>query len=128
MLTVSCSQKSAFDVICELIPHLTMIVYRLCPARHALMYRLFLGTSIIEVASTIFETVIVFWLWGTLWQQWTLPFKLVTPGLHVLFSGAQLFGAWIFWQLAKKEKAAISAAWRDLSPRSQPTRAKGKPG
>jgi len=97
-----------------------MIVYRLCPARHVLMYRLFLGTSIAEITSTAFESIVVLWLFGTLWQQWTLSFKVVTPILHSLFSTAQLFGAWILWQLAKKEKAAISAAERDLSLRSQP--------
>src|ERR1700761_4156633 len=100
-------QTGAFDIVAELWPHLTMIIYRLCPGRHVLMYRLFLGTSVAEVVGTVFETTIIFWLWGTLWNQWTLPFRVVTPILHALFSAAQLFGAWIFWKLAKKEKAII---------------------
>ena len=107
----------AFDIVAELWPHLTMILYRLRSDRHSLMYRLFLGTSVAEITGTTFETLVVFWLWGTLWQQWTLPFKIVTPILHALFSSAQLFGAWIFWQLAKKEKAMINAVEIDLCPR-----------
>src|ERR1700761_2442080 len=93
-----------------------MILYRLCSGRHTLMYRLFLATSAAEVAGTLFETIIVFWLWGSLWQQWTLPFRIVTPLLHALFSAAQLFGAWVFWQLARKEKALIHAEKLGLSP------------
>lgn len=79
------------------------------------MYRLFLATTIVEIAGTAFETAIVFWLWGSLWNQWTLPFKIVTPFLHALFSAAQLFGAWIFWKLAKKEKSEINAMVAELS-------------
>ncbi len=73
------------------------------------MYRLFLATTIVELAGTVFETIIVFWLWGTLWDQWTLPFKIVTPILHALFSAAQLLGAWVFWRMATKEKSSINA-------------------
>lgn len=107
---VLCFVWGAFDIVAELWPHIAMIIYRLHPGRHTLMYRLFLGTSAAEIAGTIFETVIVFWLWGTLWDQWTLPFRILTPILHALFSSAQLVGAWIFWQLARKEKALINAA------------------
>lgn len=107
----------------ELWPHLAMILYRLYPGRHSLMYKLFFATTIVEIAGTAFETVIVFWLWGSLWNQWTLPFKIVTPFLHTLFSAAQLFGAWIFWQLAKKEKSEINAMVVELnSPENEQTR------
>jgi hypothetical protein len=63
---------------------------------------------IAELVGTTLETVVVFWLWGSLWDQWTIPFKVVTPILHALFSAAQLFGAWVFWQLARKEKLIIN--------------------
>ncbi|KAK5447963.1 hypothetical protein LTS15_009462 [Exophiala xenobiotica] len=112
---VLCFVWGAFDVVAELWPHLAMILYRLYPGRHSLMYRLFLATTIVEIAGTVFETLIVFWLWGTLWNRWTLPFKIVTPILHALFSAAQLFGAWIFWQLATKEKSTMNAIEVELS-------------
>jgi len=91
-------------VVAEFWPHLAIIIYRLYPGQHALSYRIFLATAIAEVVGTTFETALVFWLWGSLWSEWTLPFKIVTPLLHALFSAAQLFGAWVFWNLAKKEK------------------------
>ncbi|KAJ9494488.1 hypothetical protein LTR99_010747 [Exophiala xenobiotica] len=111
---VLCFVWGAFDVVAEFWPHLAMILYRLYPGRHSLMYRLFLATTIVEIAGTVFETLIVFWLWGTLWNRWTLPFKIVTPILHALFSAAQLFGAWIFWQLATKEKSKMNAIEAEL--------------
>lgn len=98
----------AFDIVAELWPHLAMIFYRLYPDRHTLMHRIFIGTAVAEVAGTVFETILIFWLWGTLWKQWTLPFKVVTPILHTLFCAAQLFGAWVFWRLARKEKSKIN--------------------
>jgi hypothetical protein len=98
----------AFDVVAEFWPHLAIILYRLYPGRHSLSYRLFIGTMIAELVGTTLETVVVFWLWGSLWDQWTIPFKVVTPILHALFSAAQLFGAWVFWQLARKEKLIMN--------------------
>lgn len=56
-----------------------------------------------EITGTVLETTVVFWLFGSLWDKWTLPFKVVTPILHALFSCAQLWGAWVFWGLSKKE-------------------------
>lgn len=90
-----------------------MILYRLLPASddvsekalhfHALMSRIFLSVAIMELAGTTLETTVVFWLFASLWQQWTLAFKIVTPILHMLFTCAQLWGAWVFWNLSKKE-------------------------
>lgn len=112
----------AFDIVAELWPHIAMILYRLHPGRHSLMYRLFLATTFVELAGTVFETIIVFWLWGTLWNQWTLPFKIITPVLHALFSAAQLLGAWVFWQMATKEKSTINAIEVELdAPKIGPT-------
>lgn len=96
-----------------------MILYRLLPAAdnvstkalrfHALMSRIFLSVAIMELAGTTLETTVVFWLFASLWDQWTLPFKVVTPLLHLLFSCAQLWGAWVFWNLSKKEARKASA-------------------
>lgn len=90
-----------------------MILYRLLPSSddvstkalqfHALMSRIFLSVAIMELSGTTLETIVVFWLFSSLWDKWTLPFKVVTPILHLLFSCAQLWGAWVFWNLSKKE-------------------------
>lgn len=86
-----------------------MIIYRLYPGRYFMMYKIFLTIAVAEIVGTTLETVVVFWLWSTLWKQWTLPFKIVTPILHALFSAAQLFGAWIFWKLARKERSKLES-------------------
>lgn len=90
-----------------------MIIYRLLPAPtdmsaramqiHGLMSRIFLSVAIMEITGTVLETTVVFWLFASLWDKWTLPFKVVTPILHLLFSCAQIWGAWVFWNLSKKE-------------------------
>lgn len=118
-------------MIAELWPHLAMIIYRLLPpsdimsARalqaHAIMSRIFLSVAVMEITGTVLETTVVFWLWGSLWDKWTLPFKIVTPVLHLLFSCAQLWGAWVFWNLSKKEarKAAGLIAAGPLSGKGE---------
>ncbi|KAK5090683.1 hypothetical protein LTR05_000858 [Lithohypha guttulata] len=110
---IMCFVWGAFDCIAELWPHIAMILYRLLPpsdehskrARHfhGLMSRLFFSVAVMEIVGTTLETTVVFWLFGSLWHKWTLSFKVVTPILHVLFSCAQLWGAWVFWNLSKKE-------------------------
>ena len=80
-----------------------MIVYRLSD-NHSLLERLFFATATLELIGTISETVIVMVLFGSLWDKWALSLKIATPFLHVLFSAAQLWGAWIFRQLALRER------------------------
>jgi hypothetical protein len=48
------------------------------------------------------------WLFGSLWHRWTLPFKIVTPLLHILFAAAQLWGSYVFWRLWQREKARVA--------------------
>jgi hypothetical protein len=83
----------AFDIIAEFWPHVAIILYRVYPTNHNLLCKVFCFSSITTFAGTIVETITVTWLFGSLWHRWTLPFKIVTPILHVLFSAAQLFGA-----------------------------------
>lgn len=54
------------------------------------------------------ETAVVMWLFGGLWSRWTLPFKIVTPILHVVFSIAQLWGAIIFRRMWKNQKRLLA--------------------
>lgn len=63
-----------------------------------------MSVAIMEVCGTAIETMVVFWLWGSLWERWSIGFKVATPILHLLFSAAQAWGAYVFWQLSKKEK------------------------
>jgi hypothetical protein len=82
-----------------------MIIYRIHNSKHLLLSQIFYTTMALELVGTALETVIVMWLFGSLWEKWALSLKLVTPFLHLLFSAAQLWGAWIFYKLAKDQRA-----------------------
>jgi hypothetical protein len=90
-------------VVAEFWPHIALILYRVYPERHYFLTWVFRATVICELLGTTAETVLVMWIFGTLWEKWNLAFKIVTPSLHVLFTVAQLWGAWVFWIIAKKE-------------------------
>lgn len=47
------------------------------------------------------------WVFGKLWDQWTIAFKVTTPMLHVLFAAAQLWGSWNFYRMYKKQGRII---------------------
>lgn len=66
-----------------------------------MLARVFAATTILEVLGTSVETITVFSIFASVWKHWTLEFKIVSPLLHVLFSCAQLFGAKVFWGMAK---------------------------
>ena len=50
----------------------------------------------------------IFYLFGSLWPQWQLAFKIVTPLLHCAFSATQLHGSRIFWFLWKKQERLLA--------------------
>jgi hypothetical protein len=62
---------------------------------------------IIAFLSTLIETVVVFFFWGWSWDRWTVGFKIATPMLHVLFSAAQLWGAYNFYSMWQVQKKAL---------------------
>jgi hypothetical protein len=93
-------------VVAEFWPHVALILYRVYPERHLLLAWVFRATVACELLGTTVETVLVLWIFGTLWEEWDLAFKIVTPSLHLLFTVAQLWGAWVFWLIAKKESRA----------------------
>jgi hypothetical protein len=94
----------AFDVFAELWPHIAMIIYRIHNSNHLLLSRILYMTMALELVGTTVETVIVMWLFGSLWDKWTLSLKIATPILHILFSAAQLWGAWIFYKMGKEQR------------------------
>ncbi|KAM3502616.1 hypothetical protein MY11210_009011 [Beauveria gryllotalpidicola] len=104
---ILCFIWGAFDVIAELWPHLAMIVYRTHHDDHALLSRIFYATAILEAVGTTTETAIVMFLFGSLWDKWSLSLKITTPFLHTLFSAAQLWGVWIFYKLGKDQQSKL---------------------
>ena len=87
----------AFDIVCELLPHISMVLYRVFPTSHVLVSHVFLMAALTTFGGTIFETAIVMYLFGSLWQRWTIAFKIVTPLLHMAFSTTQLHGSRILY-------------------------------
>lgn len=94
-------------MIAELWPHIAMILYRLQTGNHHLLAFAFKATMILELVGTFTETAVVMWLFGSLWDRWSLSLKVVTPILHVLFSAAQLWGAWVFHKLWKQQQKKL---------------------
>lgn len=86
-----------------------MILYRTRQDDNVFLIKVFRSVVITEVVSTIVETGLVMWLFGSLWDRWTLAFKIATPILHVLFSAAQLWNAKVFLGLWKSQKKALAA-------------------
>ena len=81
-----------------------MIIYRVHSTDHPLLARIFYATAILEVVGTTVETAIVMFLFGSLWEKWSLSLKIATPFLHALFSAAQNWGAWIFYKMAREQR------------------------
>lgn len=44
---------------------------------------------------------------GSLWNRWTLDFKIATPLLHCVFTVAQLHGSGVFWTMMKRQEKYI---------------------
>ncbi|KAL1643321.1 hypothetical protein SLS58_004992 [Diplodia intermedia] len=103
-----CFVWGAFDVIAEFMPHVTIILYRVYPNHHRFLARMFKVSCFTELASTTIETAIVMWLFGSLWDKWTIAFKVSTPILHVLFSAAQVWGALVFRHMWKNQERLMA--------------------
>jgi hypothetical protein len=63
---------------------------------------------ITTITGTLAETVLTMYLFGTLWDRWTIAFKVTTPMLHVLFASAQLWGSYNFYRMYKKQERLIA--------------------
>lgn len=96
-------ETGAFDIIAEFLPHVTIILYRVYPNSHNFLRRLFLAAMATTLSGTIAETIITMYMFGSLWNRWTLAFKITTPMLHILFAAAQLWGSWNFYCLYQKQ-------------------------
>lgn len=106
-------------MIAEFWPHLAIILYRIYPDDHAFLIKVFRAATFTEAAGTLVETIVVMWLFGGLWQRWTLPFKIITPILHVLFSVAQLWGAIIFRRMWTRQQMLLREVHNDSEAQSK---------
>jgi hypothetical protein len=51
---------------------------------------------------------VTMYLFGSLWDHWTLAFRIVTPVLFVAFAAAQLHGTRILLKMWQKEKRLLN--------------------
>ncbi|CAI6338175.1 unnamed protein product [Periconia digitata] len=119
-----------FDIVAEFWPHVAIIQYRIYPDAHAFLKKVFRFCCISTFAGTVIETITVMWLFGSLWNRWSLSFKVVTPLLHVVFSAAQLWGAWNFRCMWLKQKKLAEGGKKDeeARPASSSTSSEGSGG
>jgi len=104
---ILCTIWGAFDVVCESLPHLSIILYRIYPSSHRFLQKLFSISCLVTFLGTLFETAVVMYVFGSLWSRWITAFKVVTPLLHVAFSATQLHGSLIFYRMAKRQRRFI---------------------
>lgn len=113
---VLCTVWGAFDIVCEMCPHVAIILYRLYPEHHRSLKNLFLFAAITTFVGTVTETIVVIYLFGSLWSRWELAFKIVTPILHIAFSATQLHGTRIFVAMWIKERRLYKVGERMGGP------------
>ncbi|CAD0088500.1 unnamed protein product, partial [Aureobasidium vineae] len=107
---VLCLLWGIFDILAEFWPHAAVIIYRTWPNQHMMLANIFLATAILEVIGTVVETVTVFSIFFSLWKEWTIEFKVLSPTLHLLFSCAQLWGARVFWLMSQQHRRAADGS------------------
>jgi len=87
-----------------------MILYRVYPDSHHFLSRLFMIACFTTFGGTIFETIVTMYLFGSLWDQWQIAFKVATPILHCAFCAAQLHGSRIFFLQWRKQARFVREA------------------
>lgn len=104
------SLSGAFDMVCEFLPHVAMILYRVYPDSRQFLANLFRTACLTTFVGTVSETIVTMYLFGQLWSRWDLSFKIATPILHIAFSAAQFHGTRIFWAMWHKQERLIREA------------------
>lgn len=100
----------AFDMVCEFLPHVAIILYRVYPDSHHFLANIFRTACITTFLGTFSETIVTMYLFGQLWHRWDISFKIATPILHIAFSAAQFHGTRIFWGMWHKQERLIKEA------------------
>ncbi|KAI4128213.1 MAG: hypothetical protein LQ338_002849 [Usnochroma carphineum] len=118
---ILCTIWGAFDVVCETLPHVSIILYRIYPSNHRFLRRLFNVACLVTFLGTLFETAVVMYVFASLWSRWITAFKVVTPLLHVAFSATQVHGSLIFYRMAKRQEKLI----RETEAEAEPGKADG---
>ncbi|KAJ4405142.1 hypothetical protein N0V91_005504 [Didymella pomorum] len=93
-----------YDLVVEVPPHITMIIYRDPDVAQKTLLRSFSVAFWCSLVGTVAETATIFGLYGALWSKWTITMKVLIPVLHCIFTAAQLWGEYCTWSLWQQEK------------------------
>lgn len=110
------ARAGVFDVIAEFWPHVAIIQKRRFNDDHVYLSKVFLFAAVITALGTLIETIVVMYIWGSAWHRWSLPFKIITPILHIIFSSAQIWGAYTFVGMWKSEKKELHEEKKQETP------------
>lgn len=77
------------------------------PNSHRFLKKLFKTAMITTLTGTTAETILTMYLFGSLWDRWTIAFKVTTPMLHLLFMSCQLWGSYNFYKMYKRQQRLI---------------------
>lgn len=105
---ILCFFWGAFDILAEFWPHVAIILYRVYISNHEFLIKIFRAACFSTLIGTTIETIVVMWLFGSLWPKWTIGFKVATPILHVVFSAAQVWGSIIFYRMWQHQKRLLA--------------------
>jgi hypothetical protein len=94
--------------VSEFLPHVSIILYRVYPNSHQFLKKLFKTAMITTLTGTTAETILTMYLFGSLWNRWTMAFKVTTPMLHLLFMSCQLWGSYNFYKMYKRQQRLIA--------------------
>lgn len=92
----------------EFLPHVSIILYRVYPNSHRFLKKLFKAAMITTLLGTTAETILTMYLFGSLWDRWTIAFKVATPMLHILFMSCQLWGSYNFYKMYRRQQRFIA--------------------
>ncbi len=90
------------------------------PTSHKFLRKIFRLACITTLTGTTAETVLTMYLFGSLWDRWTMAFKVTTPMLHCLFAAAQLWGSYNFYKMYQKQDRIIAEMETEWMRRQDP--------
>lgn len=115
-----------YDLVVEVPPHVTMIIYRDPDVAQKTLLRSFSIAFWCSLIGTVAETATIFGLYGALWSKWTITMKVLVPVLHCIFTAAQLWGEYCTWSLWQQEKKKAKRSQMDGGEASGSGKVKGK--
>jgi hypothetical protein len=83
-------------------PHVVMMFYRLHRDRPRLLCLMFRAASISVATGIFIEQIAIGIFYWHVWHRWSLVLTVVGLILHFCFVAAQVHGARLYWQMAKK--------------------------